>query len=237
MSSHPGSIGSYCSRFELFPERNTALIVLCNRATPEFPLDEILSDLRTELMDLPKQQPPPQMVEPDRSLWERFRGTYLGNWTGLISVWPEGERLMASLNGEEAPLMPLRQDLYGGNLDLTDVYLGFVPEPDNIPIKYIVANSMPARRCALPESWPLDRGSWPDYVGTYEGMAKARVRLQGDTLLIHSDFFGAEVPLTPLPDGRFSSHFGIVAFERDGMGAVTGLRWADDWLLERTDEA
>jgi CubicO group peptidase (beta-lactamase class C family) len=80
---HEGSISTFGSRLVMVPEAGTAVLLLCNRA-PGFwaRAEAISSHLLDRVLDVPESFPEPEPVEPDRSLWPLFTGSYLGDWRG-----------------------------------------------------------------------------------------------------------------------------------------------------------
>jgi hypothetical protein len=231
---HDGSISTFGSKLVMVPEAGTAIVLFFNRA-PGFwaKAQAIVERALDELLGLPAQAVPPEAVEPDRGVWPRYTGTYLGDWRGLAVVEPAGDRLTLTWNGEAIPLRALRPDLYTGEkADGEAVSVGFVPEDGKV-VEYLEVNSSPCRRF-LPDPAPvLKPETWPAYAGKYTGVEKVAVRVEGDRLYLYSEDVDKEMPLVPLSNTRFACSVGLIDFHVAGDGSVPALCYGDVYTLEK----
>jgi hypothetical protein len=202
-------------------------MLLYNRIPPEFAAERLVHDIFDQLLDLPQAAPKPQAIEPGRSLWPRYVGSYVGIWTGLATIQTVDDRLTLDLNGEVVPLEALKQNLYfgfkSGSEEPTSV--GFVPDATG-PIQFIMVDGAPAERIQLDAAFVPDPATWAAYAGTYGGMDRLTVSVEDGRLFIASAFYGKRVPCTPLDNRRFASEYGLVEFQVAQDGTVPALKVA-----------
>ncbi|MBI3970871.1 MAG: beta-lactamase family protein [Chloroflexi bacterium] len=163
---HDGGESSYGARLVLVPDApdgGLGVVLLCNRAHAfRVASQRILMRVMDEALDLPAQAPAPQPVEPDKTCWPQYVGSYLGPMCGLATVREEAGQLVLDWCGEATPLRALRRDLYlaGGSA------VGFVTEPEG-PTQFMLLNSHPCRRIEAPTAFVPDADTLASFVGTY----------------------------------------------------------------------
>jgi len=230
---HGGGISSFVSSLTMLPDAGIAVIILCNRFG--IMLASIIHRIFDQLLDLPKVFPRPPVIEPDRSLWPRYTGSYLGPWTGLATISVANDHLILDLQGQAIPLQALRQDLYCGQKgeDEETISVGFIAE-EHGPVQYISVDTAICKRIERDPAFAPDPASWIAYTGTYAkaGLDTYIVRLEGDRLYIYSEVDDKEVILVPVDTTRFVCEWGLFEFHMSG-GRVTALTQAGTWTFIR----
>jgi CubicO group peptidase (beta-lactamase class C family) len=227
---HDGGISTFVCRLALMPERGAAVIMMFNRQMPAY--ETIAQKIFDDLLDLPKQEPAFQVMEPDRSLWDNYTGTYLGAWRGVATITAEGDHLQLRRNGTVLSIQCIGENLYVGHAaDGQVVSVGF-PNDDG-PGGYVYINGYGYRRVELTTEPQPEL--WPSYEGVYaiEGLDTYTVRVVEDELHIYSKVDDAEMKLTPIDVNRFGGTWGIFEFLVDNKGDVMGLKQGPTWIYER----
>ncbi len=233
---HDGQITSYASFLAMIPDRGAAVVVMCNYSTDLGGRGrELVRRVLDELLALPKRTPTRGRVEPDRSRWPGYEGTYLGYSTGLVAVRIEGDGITLDLNGARIPLTVYGPDLYtGGDRENGgEVAVGFVPEGEG-HTRFITVNLHPCERFE-PDDFPeSDRSELAEYVGTY------RDQLSSVTFsLRESQLFGCwaesnrEFHLRALDRSRFACPSGVFEFLSIDGDAVRSVRLQGARILMR----
>ncbi len=233
---HDGGISTFGSRLALLPEKGTAVIMTFNRWLTT--VDALTEDIFDALLNLPKQRTEPQIVEPDRSLWSNYCGTYLGQWRGLAKIVEENDRLMLQQNDTIIPLQAVRKDLYIGQdaADKTLIPVGFPPSSGPTPCIYV--NSFVHLRTEL--TTVPDPGRWKSYEGIYalEGIDTYTVRLAENELRIYSKNDNLELVLTPVDATRFGcTSWGIFEFLTTENGEVSAVKQGPSWIFQRVSSS
>ena len=216
---HDGGISTFGSRMALLPEKGTAITMTFNRWLPT--VDAVTEYIFDTLLNLPKQRAEPQIVEPNRTLWSNYVGSYLGQWRGLAKIEVVDDQLTL-----------IRQDLYieRAENDAIPVSVGFPPSIG--PEQYIYVNSFVHKRAEL--STAPDPSRWKSYEGTYtlEGLDTYTIRIAENELRIYSKNDNLEITLTPIDATRFGSKWGIFEFlnENDNVLAV---KQGPTWIFKR----
>lgn len=238
---HGGVLTTYRSYFILAPSRGTAVILLSNRRDPGLLLEPLAHNILHRVLNLPKQVAIPEAVEPDRALWPRYVGSYVGNRTGLAAIQTVKDQLILELNGHRVPLRALRQDLYfgqrSGSAEMVSV--GFIPERRG-QTQFIMVDGSPCQRLQSDAAFVPDPTMWKAYVGTYTRrvgyLDTLRVRMDGDHLFVHSKELSREVACIPLGNVRFACDLGLIEFHMDNQGRVPALRLRSTYTLPREEE-
>jgi len=227
-AGHEGYVGTFGSRLMMVPEAGTAVILTFNRAGGFWQraiglVDRILD----ELLGLAPERPEPVGVEPDRSLWPLFTGSYVSDWRGLAEIWTEDGELMLGWNGEKLCLEAYSADHYYGQRADSDeiVGVGFILEGEE-PLQYILIQDLPLRRTQPYPSFVPDHKRWGAYAGEYRGQTKAVVRVEGERLFVSAEGFPfhKELPCIPLSNTLFACDNGLVEFVVSDGGSVSAMR-------------
>lgn len=232
---HDGGITAFVCKFLMAPDSGAAVIMLMNRGGLD--IDGLTNNILDNLLDLPQQSSQPQAVEPDRSLWPLYEGSYLGNWTGLAKIQAVNDTLVLTLNGQNIPLQALNNDTYfmqrkdGEN----SISVGFVRE-GNSPVQYLMLNGSPLRRVDAigdGENYPAD---WTKYAGTYANpsLDTYDVVLRNDQLYIYSHVDGIEISAIAIGARLFATRWGIFEFLENEQGEITAMEQAKQWHFERS---
>jgi CubicO group peptidase (beta-lactamase class C family) len=232
---HEGSISTFGSRLVMVPEAGAAVVLVFNRAPGFWARAEAVTDrLLDRMLDLPEIAPGPQAVEPDRSLWPLYTGSYLGDWRGLVVVETAGDRLTARWNGEALPLYAYRRDLYFGQRSDEDrtVSVGLVPESEG-PAAYIQVNSSPCKRFQPDTRFVPAPETWQRYAGRYSGVEKLRIRVEGNRLYVYSAEVDKEMPCVALSNTLFACDVGLLEFHVAADGSVPSLQLGKVYTLNR----
>jgi CubicO group peptidase (beta-lactamase class C family) len=236
--SHDGDISTFGSRLAMIPSTGVAVVVLANRTTGFWTkIDEIVDDLLDRLLGLPPgPAPEPPAVEPDRSAWPRYTGSYLGDWCGLAAIRAAAGRLSLDWNGVIIPLSAYRDDVYFGHKPGSGaiVSVGFVPEGDQA-VRYLMLDSSPCERLEPDRSFRPNPVAWAAYAGRYSGDDTLTVRIEGDRLLVHSGNEGVEMLSVAVSNTRFACDVGLLDFQVAADGSVPAIRFGRVYTLARRD--
>ena len=234
--SHNGSISSFGSRVAMIPDSGVAVVILLNRAQGFWAvMEQIVDDMLDRLLGLPASPlPEPAAVEPNRSAWPLYTGTYLGDWTGLATIRAADGRLVLDWNGATVPLSAYSDNVYFGRKpgDEAIISVGFVGE-DGRPVRYLMIDSSPGARYEPDPAFRPDPATWQGYAGRYTGVEGLTVRLEGGRLLVYSDDEGAEVPCVALSNARFACDVGLIEFQVAADGSVPSLKFGRVYTLCR----
>ncbi|MBE2269775.1 MAG: beta-lactamase family protein [Anaerolinea sp.] len=226
---HGGRISSFASSFEFVPETGTAVIILANNAALWGKYEaEITEHILDRLLDLPAETPPLPTIEPDRTLWDKYVGTYVGANSGAAEIKREGDDLVLVWQMQPLPLSAVRPGLYaapspvGGHM-----VVSFMLEAD-APAEYInlvvaPGHALPLQRLAFDPTYQSDPRQLEQYVGTFDSpLSKLIFRLEGDHLMVGSPLFGgAEFPMRAIDEMRFLCPVGLLVFETPDVVALS----------------
>ena len=231
---HTGGISSFISRFSMIPAEGAAVILLFNRIAADFDSDRIINTLFDQLLNLPEEAPTPEPVEPERSLWSRYSGSYLGPYSGLAVIEQENNQLILTFNGERIPLQALRKDLYFGQRpdNQAPISVGFIPEETGAT-QYIMVDGSPCKRIERNPAFQPNPEAWQAYAGTYEGIDSVQIRLRDGALFIYPRQLSKEMRAVPIDNTRFACDWCNFEFLPDEQGNFTKLKLADTWTLSR----
>ncbi len=228
---HDGGISRFGSRLALLPETGTAVIMTFSRWLPT--ADVVTEYIFDTLLTLPKQQAEPQRIEPDRSLWSNYTGTYLGQWRGLAKIEVVNDHLSLQQNDTVIPLQAIHNDLYVAHVDndKTLIPVGF--PPCHGLAQYIYINSFVHKRAELTTA--PNPNKWKDYEGTYalEGLDTYTIHVAEDGLRIYSKTDNLEIALTPVDATRFGCRWGLFEFLIDDKDAVFAVKQGPTWIFKR----
>jgi CubicO group peptidase (beta-lactamase class C family) len=228
---HDGGISTFGGRLVLFPEQGTAVIMVFNRWLPT--IETITDNIIDKLLSLPEQKANPPIVEPDRSLWSGYSGSYLGFWHGLAQIEVVNDCLTLKKDNDIILLQAIRQDLYIGYIEnrKTPISIGFPSSTK--PAPYIYVNCFIHKRTELTTAPDPDK--WKNYEGIYtrKGRDTYTIRLADNELRIYSKTDKLEVALLPLDATRFSSSWSIFEFVSDDNGRVIAVMQGPGWIFEK----
>ena len=229
---HDGGITAFVCKFFLVPESGVAVIMLMNRGGLD--IDGITNSILDKLLDLPQQSSQPLAVEPHRSLWPLYEGSYLGNWVGLARIQAVNDILVLNLNGKIIPLQALSDDTYFRQSEGNDVSVGFVREGTH-PVQYIMLNGSPLRRIDTTTDDRSNVADWITYTGTYAnpGLDTYEVSLRDNELYIYSHVDGVEMTAIPIKGRQFATRWGIFEFIENADGEIITVVQAMQWRFER----
>ena len=233
---HSGDISTFGSKLAMIPSAGVAVVLLVNRTAGFWnKMDEIVDTLLDRLLDLPPgPAPKPPAVEPDRSAWPRYTGSYLGDWCGLVTIRAIDDRLSLDWNGTAIPLSACRDGVYFGHKPGSGaiVPVGFVPEGDQ-PVRYLMLDSSPCERFKPDRSFRPDPAAWAAYAGRYTGDDTLTVRVKDGRLLVHSANEDVEMSSVALSNTCFACDVGLLEFQVTADGSVPAIRFGQVYTLRR----
>ena len=218
---HDGDSNTFLCKFVMVPDAQIAIIIMVNR----FEMDptSLTKQILDQLFDLPTQTPQIQVIEPERSLWPQYVGTYLGPF-GLTTISVEEDQLMLDFNGQKAPLQASRKNLYfSQHPESGETYsVYFLPEETD-PIQYVMVEEFRFKRIERESLSAPDPALWPSFVGTYRDFDTLMISTKDDSLYGYSVQLGQGTVLAPLDRTRFTCEWGLVEFLLDESGKVSAL--------------
>jgi CubicO group peptidase (beta-lactamase class C family) len=237
--AHSGGFGC---QLTMLPSAGVAVIVLFNHAEQFWPvIDEVVNPIFDQLLDLPQSIPEPQPLEPDRSLWHLYTGTYLGRPEGgMITIQIVDGHLTLDWHGDVFRLELMDKHLYRGKRAAetekywasfwsSSISVGFIPE-DEGQIQFIMINGeFTLKRFERDLSYVPDPAIWSKYVGTYRdhsggtGMGSMVIRLKEGRPFIYSKLFDTEFLCTLLSDTCVVCKLGVFEVQVNDNGIVTKI--------------
>ncbi len=233
---HSGDISTFGSKLAMIPSAGVAAVLLVNRTHGFWgKMDEIIDGLLDRLLDLPPgPAPEPPAIEPDRSAWPRYTGSYLGDWTGMATIRAADDRLSLDWNGAIIPLSAYRDDVYFGRKPGSGatVSVGFVSEGDQ-DVRYLMLDSSPCERVKPDRSFRPDPAVWATYAGRYTGDDTLTIWVSGGRLMVHSANEGVEMPSVALSNTRFACDVGLLELQVATDGRVPAIKFGRVYTLLR----
>ncbi len=228
---HDGRMQEYVTLLHLFPEDNTALVLMTNNCD-EAALYKIVPQIYNSLLGLPETPEPNETVIPPAVILnvehpEHYVGRYLSGGV-FSSVSMVENRLMLELEDAVLTLFPIGEYHF---------YAHF-PEKPHFSIKFLqafdtrISHVMIAR--SLYERMDMDETFQPNFMKlkTYEGLYKdpsntsynqlLRVELKDEKIIISESSF--EMPCTALSNTLFLCPYGLIEF-RHTKSNVPILMW------------
>ncbi|MBK8033262.1 MAG: beta-lactamase family protein [Chloroflexi bacterium] len=229
---HGGRISSFASGFDFVPETGTAVIMLANNAALWGKQEEkILYYILDALLDLPEPEPVP-VIEPDRTRWDHYVGTYVGANSGAADITRDGDTLSLVWQGQPLPLHAARPDLYLAQVpDGTHMAVSFTQSGDApaeaVSVVVVPGHSVTLDRLPIDPTFQPDPTQWTDFVGTYDSpLTKLIIRMEGDQMLVSSPLFGGvEMPARPVDANRFVFPVGLLTFTPGAVSIGVAVRF------------
>ncbi len=218
---HGGRISSYASSFEFVPATGSAVIILANNSALWSPQETVITRFVLDgLLNLPAEEPPITVIEPDRTQWDRLVGIYAGMNSGAAEIVREGDTLSLVWQGQPLPLQSVSADLYvaqppGGEPMPVSFLLEGTSPAGYINILVASGHALALQRVAYDPAYTANDAARQRFVGTYGGsLGSLTVRLDGDQLVVTSPLFGTtEFPGRLLDAARLLIPVGLLAFE------------------------
>lgn len=147
---HMGGLGAYGSRMVFAPDTGCGVVIVFNwkdeiGEEPDRLVDEILDQLLKRSPGVPQ----PATVDPDKTLWESYSGTFSNPEVGEIVITEKDGQLIVTARGITVTLQALRPNLYYADLPpglgFPRVAVGFIHEKDGT-VRYITVNEQLCER-------------------------------------------------------------------------------------------
>ena len=226
--SHTGSTGGYRAALYRYPDQQVALALLCNLGSinPGVVAQRVAALVLGPALAAVDPEPSPAAV--DGGTLAKLAGVYHSPRTEevLILSYQNGG---LSDSVTRTPLIPLAADRYryrGSQRTLT-----VLPPANGGPVRLRIEapNLRAVDYEAVPRPRP-DAATLASYAGEYKSAeldARLRLSVAGDTLRLEHDW-SPPVVLSPIyRDGFRATELGLIRFERDRRGRVSGLvLWA-----------
>ncbi len=225
MVRHGGHLFSSQYFFDLFPDQQSALILLTNASQDETLL-QLVQTLYQQLLNLPEsfviESPLAPRPLPSLPL-AACEGIYLQVEQGrLTAVIVEDDTLALFQDDEGFPLFPYGpgQFYYVVGEGLR-VPVTFLPEVDG-PVQHLLIDGTPYHRLEIDPTFEPDASQWRPFVGVYQETNNPNqeeifhIRLEEEQLWVAQG--QAEVAATPLGEGVFISPYGLMQFAKAENG-------------------
>jgi len=230
---HAGAWAGFRAMLLRVPERRLAVVTLCNVGSADTSrLSLAVLDAALDARPSPPAPPPPAVaVEPARL--ETLAGLYVNEHVGEVArvVATHGGLRVEGL-GVDGELVPEGGDRFrscgerltvtfepaGARLEVTSAGYGPVP----VPFHKVAGGTAPSpeRLAALAGSY-ANPEIGPPWIVTLPAAGAPRLTLPA----------GDAADLAPVEGDLFDAGWGLVRFERDGTGRVTGLAFTDRGLV------
>src|SRR5215467_14479059 len=204
---HDGDINTFLCKFVMVPDARTAIIIIVNRY--EIDPTSLTKQILDQLFDLPAETPQIQEIEPERSIWPQYVGTYLGPF-GLTTISVEEDQLMLDFNGQKAALQASRKNLYfSRHPESEETYsVYFLPEETGL-VQYVMVEEFRFKRIKRESLSAPDPAIWPAFVGTYRDFDTLTISIKDDSLYGYSAQLGQATVLVALDRTRFITEAGL----------------------------
>jgi CubicO group peptidase (beta-lactamase class C family) len=224
---HSGSMSTFGCQLMLLPEQKLAFILIVSRISS---MQRMVRTLLDYLLNLPEAPARPGTNDPERTLWSRYTGSFLGVRAGLALISVENDQLVLELNGQRLSLQAHSTTIYLGSWPGSEdpIAVGFLPEIKG-PVRYITIDEKPCERFERDPLFVPDPSSWVSYAGTYREDALEEtitVQLANDQLLLRlHDNTGnmREGVCIPISETQFTWREGLIEFQIAEDGTVLSL--------------
>jgi hypothetical protein len=226
--SHTGSTGGYRAALQRFPDQNVAVALLCNLGSinPGAVANRVAAVVLGSALAAVPAEPAPAAVDPAQLA--ALAGAWHAPRTEQVLVLTASGGTLVDSTGGGAVLIPLG----GGKFKYRggERILSVAPvEADPARLTLEAPNTRPAEYVRMPRSVP-DAATLSAYAGDFRSReldATLRLGVSRDTLRLERGWQNPIV-LTPLyRDGFAAGNLGLIRFERDSRGRVSGLvLWA-----------
>jgi len=229
--THGGGVKSTFTWFEIYPEKSIGMLLFEN-----FPMDreKVLAEIQSELgVTTPKKEL--ISIPADESLFSKFKGTYLGDFVGIVKIEKSGKDLIAVKNGVAHKLHFFEKNIcFAKDEQGEELFsLGFV-ENDKEKTDYITVNYSPCKRT---ERADLVFGkkveNLEEFTGIYTyGSAQGSIYLV-DGNLQYTDPEGEKFDLIPLTETLFTSEIGLMTFKKENGDIIFSIQNSWDCVKEK----
>jgi CubicO group peptidase (beta-lactamase class C family) len=217
-----GGVSSFQSVFILAPSEGSALLLLANGGR----VIELVPQLLDRILTLPAEAIPPVLPADFASDWPSYRGTYLGPYTGLVTVDTAEHELWLTRTGTRYRLEPHCPRHYLGESEDSPevVSVGFpARELTGAPSDFVVVDDSPCQRLATVPTCAPDPKRWAAYVGRYE-LPGGPLMLVRDLLVevegtsLYLTYGTQQMPCLPLTPTTFACDAGVIDFQSTAEG-------------------
>ncbi len=230
--THNGGVKSSETWFEIYPEKSVGIVLFSN-----FPMDRerLLSEIRSEL-EVSASSDKPRTIEPDSSLFPMFKGTYLGDFVGIIEIKVVEERLTAVKNGVACPLHCFEKNIFFATDEKGDELfsVGFVRN-NSEKSEYLITGYNPCKRTKRDDVvYGKEIDDLNEFAGKYSyGSMKGAVDLL-DGGLKYTSPEGDKIDLIPISENLFTSDIGLMSFKKENGKTIFSIQ--NTWDCVRDDE-
>jgi CubicO group peptidase (beta-lactamase class C family) len=227
--SHTGSTGGYRAALSRYPEQQVAVALLCNLGS----INPGMVAQRVAALVLGPAvaavDPDPAAAPLDAAALAALAGAYHSPRTEEVLILSLSNGMLVDSIGNRSVLIPLG----GGRFQYRNSrrMLTVLPAEGGKPARLQLSapNTRAVEYLAVPRTLP-DAAALPAYAGEYRSPelgTTLRLTVRGDTLRLEQGWQDA-IPFRPLyQDGFFAGGAGLVRFERDRRGRVSGfVLWA-----------
>lgn len=234
---HGGSMSTFGCQLMLLPDKRLALILMVNRISF---MKRFVNVILDQLIHLPSTSTQLSFKEPERTLWPRYIGSFLGARVGLAIISIEDNHLMLELNGKRLSLQAHSANVYFGYWpgSLSPISVGFISEAMK-PVRYITIDEKLCERFERDPLFLPDPFSWMHYNGTYrENDSGETIAIQitnGQMLLrFHdNDDEMREGVCIPISMTKFTWSGGLIEFQIAEDGTVPVLEAMEVYKFRR----
>ena len=227
--SHTGSTGGYRAALSRFPDQGIAVALLCNLGSinPGVVAQRVAALVLGPA--LAAVAPDPAPVPVDAATIAALAGAYHSPRTEEVLILSVNDGALVDSVGGRSGLIPLGSGRfqYRGSQRTLTVVPAEAGKPARLRLE--APNTRAVEYLAVPRTLPAG-AALAAYAGEYRSPelgVTLRLAVRGDTLRLEQGWQDA-IPLRPLyQDGFYAGGAGLVRFERDRRGRVSGLvLWA-----------
>lgn len=237
---HSGSMSTFGCQLMLLPEQKLAFVLLVSRIPF---MQRLISVLLDHLLDLPEAIVRPSTHEPERTLWPRYPGSFLGARTGLAIISVEDDHLVLELNGQRVSLQAYSANVYVGYWPGSDtpMTVGFILD-DVGPVRTITIDEKPCERFEADPLFSPHPLTWLSYSGIYQEESNGdiiTIQVTNEHLLLRlhdNDDNVREGVCMPISETQFAWTGGLIEFQVAEDGTVPALTAMKVYEFKRLEE-
>jgi CubicO group peptidase (beta-lactamase class C family) len=237
---HSGSMSTFSCQLMLVPEQKLAFVLMVNRISF---IQRLVSVLLDHLLGRSEAAVGPSTNEPERTLWPRYLGSFLGARTGLAVISVEDDHLVLELNGQRLSLKAYSASVYIGYWPGSDIPItvGFILD-DTGPVRSITIDEKLCERFEADPLFSPNPLTWLSYGGIYKQENTEEtitIQVTNEHLVLRlydNDDNVKEGVCIPISATRFTWAGGLIEFQVAEDGTVPALTAMKVYEFKRLEE-
>ncbi|RZT15483.1 serine hydrolase domain-containing protein [Fictibacillus sp. BK138] len=216
---HDGALQSLGAWMFIAPDEDFGVVMACNKREGFWGhAEEIIEMIFNLRFPNETEKVYPQNYKGKTIPLNRCTGTYVGAWTGYVSISQPAGGLVLNMNDHESVLTPYGKDRFQGTSSEGEVLsVGFQNKEDS-EIKFIMVNGIPCEKIAeVPEyTHPVD--TYSSYIGSFiKNNDRLEFRVEDDKLYCYDQYDDTTLPCKVTGDNTVVAGSILVEFLQDSI--------------------